>query len=117
LLGSSLFITSAVIPLALNASLPGQFIKVTPSFFLRDLFFFVLVYAYLLVILFAIGYLNWLISGGFLTIYIVYVIIVVAQSKKKKAEETNENVRSAALNMQAANFLTVVDAYKSNPDG
>ena len=76
-----------------------------------------LVYSYLLVILFAIGYLNWLISGGFLTIYIVYVIIVVAQSKEKQAESSDENVRDAALNMQAANFLSVVDTYKGANDG
>ena len=79
LMGSGLFITSVVIPLALKASVTG--IKVTKSFFLRDIFFFLLVYAYILNILFDIGYLNWMISGGFLLIYIIYVVIVVFQSK------------------------------------
>lgn len=76
LLGSSLFITSAVIPLALRAAENGS-IAVTPSFFVRDIFFFVLVYFYLFIILFFIGHLDFFVSFGFLSIYIIYVVIVV----------------------------------------
>lgn len=105
MLGSSLFITSVVIPLALNASKPDKAINVTPTFFLRDLCFFIIVYSYLLIILFFIGYLNFAISSGFLTIYIVYVIIVVIQSKNKKAEKDKVTVKESTLNLQADRFL------------
>ena len=69
-------------------------------------------YSYLLVILFAIGYLNWIVSTGFLSIYIVYVIIVVAQAKNKNKEANKENVDESALNMKADEFLKIVDKFK-----
>jgi len=80
LLGSSFFITSAVIPLALRASETGG-IAVTPTFFIRDIIFFVLVYIYLIAILFVVGHFNFFISFGFFSIYIIYVVMVVMQAK------------------------------------
>ena len=61
LLGSALFISSIVIPLALYASaIPNEegviqrFIKLTPKFFIRDLIFFYLVLIYILIVIFFI---------------------------------------------------------------
>lgn len=103
LLGSSLFITSAVIPLALRAAESGA-IHVTPSFFIRDIFFFVLVYIYLVVILFAVGHFNFYISLGFLAIYIIYVALVVIQARLTK-DESEENIHDAQLAVDAEDFL------------
>jgi Ca2+/Na+ antiporter len=103
LLGSSLFITSAVIPLALRAAESGA-IHVTPSFFIRDIFFFVLVYIYLVVILFAVGHFNFYISLGFLAIYIIYVALVVIQARQTK-DESEENIHDAHLAVDAEDFL------------
>jgi Ca2+/Na+ antiporter len=103
MMGSSFFITSAVIPLALRAAENGS-ISVTPTFFLRDIFFFVLVYLYLYMILFFVGYLNFYISFGFLMIYIIYVFIVVIQAKASRVEN-EENEHEAEQNMNALDFL------------
>ena len=103
MLGSSFFITSAVIPLALRAAENGS-ISVTPTFFLRDIFFFVLVYVYLYIILFFVGYFNFYLSFGFLFIYIIYVIIVVIQAKASRVEN-EDNEHDAEQNMNALDFL------------
>jgi len=70
----------------------------------RDIFFFVLVYLYLIVILFFVGYLNFFVSMGFLSIYIIYVILVVIQAKGTK-EDNEKNIEDAHLNMDAQDFL------------
>ena len=90
--------------MALRAAENG-YIAVTPSFFVRDIFFFVLVYVYLYVILFFIGHLNFFVSIGFFSIYVVYVIIVVIQARGAKVEN-EENENEAEANMNALDFLT-----------
>jgi len=72
--------------LALRAAENGV-IAVTPSFFVRDIFFFVLVYVYLYIILFFVGHLDFFVSLGFLSIYIIYVIIVVVQARQTKEDD------------------------------
>ena len=81
LIGSSFFITTVVMFLAVNAAEPDKKIRVTQRFFLRDLFFLSLTMAYLLVIMFVFKEINFFVSAGFILIYAVFVVIVVIQSK------------------------------------
>ena len=81
LIGSSFFITTVVMFLAVNAAEPDKKIRVTQRFFLRDLFFLSLTMAYLLLIMFVFKEINFFVSAGFILIYAVFVVIVVIQSK------------------------------------
>jgi Ca2+/Na+ antiporter len=77
LIGSSFFITTVVMYLAVNAADPGKKIRVTKRFFLRDLIFMNITMVYLLVIMFVIKEINFFVSAGFLLIYVLFVVIVV----------------------------------------
>jgi Ca2+/Na+ antiporter len=98
-LGGTFFISSVVIALTINASnlnddpngTPIKKIKVTPRFFLRDVFFFFLTCIFLLVIMLSIGYFELWSAITLLVIYSVYVILVVVQSKNGNKDLVEED--------------------------
>lgn len=77
LIGSSFFITTVVMYLAVSASAPDQKIRVTRHFFTRDLIFLNITMVYLLVIMFFIKKITFVVSAGFIAIYFIFVFIVV----------------------------------------
>ena len=77
LIGSSFFITTIVMYLAVNAAEPDKKIRVTKHFFTRDLIFLSITMIYLLVIMFVVKQINFYVSAGFIAIYVIFVIIVV----------------------------------------
>jgi sodium/potassium/calcium exchanger 6 len=81
LIGSSFFITTVVMFLAVNASSTNQKIRVTKHFFLRDLVFMIITMIYLLLVMIFVKVINLYVSVGFIVIYLIFVMIVVIQSK------------------------------------
>jgi sodium/potassium/calcium exchanger 6 len=81
LFGGTVFITCVVVALSTNASKEDKKITVTPRFFLRDIFFFLITCIYLLFALLVIQEINIFVSVGLLVLYAIYVILVVIQSK------------------------------------
>lgn len=79
LMGSTLFITTVVMMLSINAS-EDKRIKVTKRFFLRDLIFLFIMCFYLMFAMFY-GQINLFVGSGFIIIYVIFVSIVVVQSK------------------------------------
>ena len=66
-MGSAYFITTVVMFLTVRAA-ENQEIQLTKQFFLRDLVFLLI---------------DFMISVGFILIYLVFVVIVVIQSKRQ----------------------------------
>ena len=76
-MGSSLFVSTIVVQLVLAVKQPLREIKVTPRFLMRDLIFYIIVVAYLLVILVYAGRIDMTIGFGFIALYFAYVLIVI----------------------------------------
>lgn len=95
IVGGTFFISAVVVALTVRASNmnpdpngpPIRKIKVTPSFFIRDIVFYVATCVYLLVIMLYAGHFNIWTSIGLLVIYIIYVITVVVMSKRTEDDE------------------------------
>jgi solute carrier family 24 (sodium/potassium/calcium exchanger), member 6 len=100
LIGAAFFLGSVVLTLCIRAS-PGQEIRVTKTYFLREYGFLILVYVYLILIFLGIGFINLWITLGFFLIYIVYVTIVVIQSSMKSAPGDTDRSTSVKQQIEA----------------
>lgn len=115
ILGGTFFVSSIVVIAACyNSNLnedktiaPLRMIRVTPTFFKRDIFFFFISVSYMLCIFLFVGYFTIYTSIVFLVNYCVYVIIVVIHSKQLKQArdivETEDNKRANLFNEFAKN--------------
>lgn len=102
IVGGTFFISAVVVAVTVRASninedpngAPIHKIKVTPSYFIRDISFYILTCIYLLIILLGPGFFNLWTSIGLLVIYIIYVATVVLMSKKTEEDEEDANVEA-----------------------
>jgi len=110
LFGSALFISTCVIALATRAAKDGK-IKVTSTFFIRDLIVFILMELYLLVILFFIGEVTYLVAFSFVIIYLCYVGLVVYHASQSKGADDGDD-DSKRLMIDANDLIQTSSAYK-----
>ena len=117
LLGSALFISSAVVCLSTFAAEPDKKIKVTKSLFLRDLSLFIAMNVYLMIILLSKMQITYGVAISFAGIYFVYVIVVVIQSKyqepSEEDEETSRVIRNAKEFTLAAKEIQIRSVSRS----
>ena len=97
LVGGTFFICTVVIALTTfagtpnpNGDTPIRQIKVTPSYFIRDIAFFLFTSLYLIFAMLVVQGIDIYISVGFIIIYITYVLWVVCQSKDKVEDNTED---------------------------
>ena len=112
LLGGAFFLVTVVTSLSLRAS-ENREIKVTKSFFLREMSFLIMVYLYLITIFFSYQKIDLWVSLGFFLMYITYVILVIVQSGGKREEDMDED-RSVSVNVKikAMDFVKEASVYQ-----
>ena len=77
-------------------------LRVTPSFFIRDIVFLIITTSYLLFVLLVIKSITLWVSLGFILIYAIYVIQVMVQSNQEQEDDESQN-----LNVQASVFTHI----------
>lgn len=83
LIGSAFFVTAVVQALVLRAGKPDQRVKVTPTFFVRDLVSVFIALLYLLIHILFVGFINLFSAIGFLVLYSIFVVVVVITNKRE----------------------------------
>ena len=86
LIGSAFFVTAVVQALVLRAGKPDQRVKVTPTFFVRDLVSVFIALLYLLVHILFVGFINLFSAIGFLVLYSIFVVVVVITNKREASK-------------------------------